>query len=282
MKRASNSLLTLNPMLFTTALGRRTSVLRNALPSVMPRSPIRQRLGEGGVRSLLLTLVMMSSVPALRGQDPARPLEAAEVAPVLKAALLKSSPWKESELEVRSVEGLRGLGVRSGPVALRVLSLTPGKGRSSVMALLEVTEEGAPAREFWVTAGIRVRAQVLAAARAVPQGKAIGPEDVTERTVDISDLRTAYLRSPAEAAGMVARRSIPSGDPLTRDLLSEPILVRNGETVRLCLVRGGISLTSTVRAEQDGRMGQWIKVRNLDFASVLKAEVTGRAEVQLR
>jgi len=49
----------------------------------------------------------------------------------------------------------------------------------------------------------------------------------------------------------------------------------------LRLQRNGIVLLSRGRAEQDGKLGQIIRVRNLDFSNVLKAQVTGRSEVML-
>ena len=53
----------------------------------------------------------------------------------------------------------------------------------------------------------------------------------------------------------------PQVIPLTSEAFSDPFLVHHGETVQLRLERNGILLTSSARAEQDGRLGQVIVVR---------------------
>jgi flagella basal body P-ring formation protein FlgA len=95
-------------------------------------------------------------------------------------------------------------------------------------------------------------------------------------------MRLSYARDPQEILGKVSRRGLLSGDLLDRDTFTEPLLVHNGETVRLRLEREGIMLTSLAKAAQDGRLGQFIRVRSLDFSTLLKVQVTGRAEVKMQ
>jgi flagella basal body P-ring formation protein FlgA len=40
-------------------------------------------------------------------------------------------------------------------------------------------------------------------------------------------------------------------------------------------------LNSQARAEEDGKLGQMIRVRNQDFSTVIKAQVIGRSQVIL-
>jgi len=89
------------------------------------------------------------------------------------------------------------------------------------------------------------------------------------------------MRNVDDVTGMAAKRSFSPGDPLTLESLTKPFLVKSGDTVHLRLERNGLVLTSLVRAEQDGQLGQVIRVRNLEFSSVLNAKVTGRAKVEI-
>ena len=98
---------------------------------------------------------------------------------------------------------------------------------------------------------------------------------------DIADARVACLRKPEEAIGLIARRTLSPGDPLTRESLANPFLVRSGDTVRLRLERSGIRLAVLARAEQDGKLGQFIRIWSLDFSRPLKAQVVGRGEVKV-
>jgi flagella basal body P-ring formation protein FlgA len=122
----------------------------------------------------------------------------------------------------------------------------------------------------------------LIASNKIPSGRVITSQDVIKQTVEISDLRGSYYRELDDIVGKVSRRIFSSGDLLTRESFTEPLLVKTGETVRLRLERDGIVLTSLAKAEQDGKLGQMIRVRNIDYSTLLKAQVTGRAEVKLQ
>jgi flagella basal body P-ring formation protein FlgA len=123
---------------------------------------------------------------------------------------------------------------------------------------------------------------VLTAARKIVSGRAVSADDIEKRLTEITDLRGLYTRNPEDVLGKVSRRGLLAGDLLTRDNFSDPVMVRHGETVRLRLERDGIMLTSLATAEQDGRLGQFIRIRSADFSAFLKAQVTGRAEVRMQ
>jgi flagellar basal body P-ring formation protein FlgA len=205
----------------------------------------------------------------------------AEVAGLLVSELRKSTPWTSSEIEIRAVGGIKENELPSESCEIRLSSSLILSGRKKVMAPVDILQGGRIVRSLWVTAELSVRSQALTAARSIPAGKTLEPEDFAVAVIEIPDLRAHYARSPEDLAGMSARRVFAPGDPLVREAFSEPFLVRHGEIVRLRLERNGIVLTSAARAEQDGRLGQVIAVRNLNFSTILKAQVSGRLEVRL-
>jgi flagella basal body P-ring formation protein FlgA len=211
-----------------------------------------------------------------------RQVQSSELVPVLKAYLVEVTPWKESEIEIRSVGNLKSIELPPGDVRLCVQSKAAILGYRNILVPVEATQAGKPLRAFWVAADVRIRATILVAAKAIPFGKNIAAEDVMEISTEIRDLRTTYIRKLEDAVGRVSCRILSPGDPFTRESVMHPFLVRSGETVRLSLERNGIMLSTLARAEQNGRLGQVIRVRNLDFARILKAQVTGRAEVKMQ
>ncbi len=210
-----------------------------------------------------------------------RLIAAEDIQPSLRDYLLQSTPWKESEIEIQSIEGLKGVEVPQGNIRFRVLSGTAVAGRSSMLVLMEAVQDGKSMRSFWITAAIRIRAEVVTAARKIPQGKRLVLDELVRTVSEIPDLHAGYFRDFEDVVGKVSQRTFSPGDPIIRQKLSEPFLIRSGDTVQLRLVRDGIVLTSSAKAEQNGRLGQFIKVRNVEFSSVLKAKVTGRAEVSI-
>jgi flagellar basal body P-ring formation protein FlgA len=210
-----------------------------------------------------------------------RPLEPGEIEPVLRAHLSETTQWEQAEIAVHSLSNLTGIEVPPGEVLLRVSSRVSVAGRNRMLVPIEIVQSGTVLRCFWITAEVRIRAELLTAARKIPLGRIITEGDVMRSKMDIPDLGADYARQTEDIIGKVTRRNFSPGDPLTREAFANPLLVKNGDTVHLRLERNGIVLTSLVRAEQDGRLGQVIRVRNLDFSSSLKAQVVGRAEVKI-
>jgi len=264
--------------------------------SCLPRSIIRFRLREGRIRSLLygtcLVLFALFCGHGLRANAASAEshvieLKAGvaieeEMALLLKAHLMATTSWKESEIHVRSIGKLRGVELPEKNAVLKISSDAVIIGKKTVLIPVDLVSSGKCLQSFWITAEVCVRAEVLTAAKKINSGRRLAPDDVERRVVELSDLRTCYTRNPEDVLGKISRRSFQTGDPLAREAFSEPPMVRSGETVRLRLERGGIVLTSLAKAQQDGKLGQVIKVRNVEFSALLKAEVTGRAEVKIQ
>jgi flagella basal body P-ring formation protein FlgA len=246
---------------------------------VLSRHQIQERIQtEAGS----LSGAVLSGADAVQVQRQGRPADFTEIASLLKSHLLETTPWKTAEIEIRSIGGVKGIELPPDAVELRLSSNPTIVGRRRIMAPIEVVHAGKILRCFWVTADVSVHASILAASRRIPLDKLVTPEDLVETVADIPNLRGAYVMHPEEILGKASRRTFSAGDPLTREAFSDPFLVRHGETVRMRLERNGIVVTALARAEQDGKLGQVITVRNLEFSATLKAEVVGRAAVKLQ
>jgi flagella basal body P-ring formation protein FlgA len=252
-----------------------------------PRSCFRSRLGEGSVRRLsaITLLFMMLAVFGL----PARMLQAADPPAARSAAIGQAvklhiaglTAWKEAEITVRSITCLGGAELPRGELSFRVLQKNIPANYHRLLLPLEALQDGRGIRTFWILADVSVRARVLKVTHRLQYGSAISPQDVAEAEMEISDPRVAHLRSMNDAIGKILRRNLSPGDPLTRECLAKPLLVRLGDIVKLRLRAGSISLAASARAEQNGWLGQVIRVRNLDFSRSIRAEVTGPGEVTI-
>ncbi len=211
-----------------------------------------------------------------------RPILESDLIPVIRSHIESTTEWRSDEIEICSIRNLNGLERPAGEVTFRVSRNAAPSNYRRVLLPVEVGIDSRFYRMIWVSADIRIKATVLQAARRLRYGSTIGEGDVRTVCMEIKDARRAYIRDVRDAAGMVLRRAVSEGEPLTRDALSDPLLVRSGETVRLRLQRAAVRLTMTARAEQSGKLGQFIRVRNIDFSRTLRARVVGRGEVAIQ
>jgi flagella basal body P-ring formation protein FlgA len=209
-------------------------------------------------------------------------INAEEVEALLKAYIRKASSWNESEIEISSIRNLNGIELPPDGAELRLSPIDASMGYKSILAPVEIVRAGKTLRRFWITAEIDIHAEILVAAQKITPGKIVQPGDVVKKNIPIADLHMAYARNPEEVVGKAASRIFSPGDPIPCQFFANPSLIKSGETVQLRLERKGIVLTSQARAEQDGKLGQVIRIRSLDFSTVVKAQVTGRSQVMLQ
>jgi flagella basal body P-ring formation protein FlgA len=113
----------------------------------------------------------------------------------------------------------------------------------------------------FIGAQVAVQGKYIAAARAIGAGHALGGADVVERSGDLTKLPRTVLTDPALAAGMVAANPIAPGAPLRSDLLRAPVVIRQGQVVRVVTEGAGFTLTTDGRALTQAAAGAAVQVR---------------------
>src|SRR5262249_44142197 len=102
----------------------------------------------------------------------------------------------------------------------------------------------------------------LVAREELRSGQAIAPEQIAAEHGDFPLDESDALTEIAEVAGKTARRAITAGAMLRRSDLTEPQLVTAGQTVEVEVRNGTMRLVASGQAEQSGRRGDIISVRN--------------------
>ena len=75
--------------------------------------------------------------------------------------------------------------------------------------------------------------------------------------------------------GMLAKRDLAAGTVLTSELLYMPVYVRRGDAVTVRATSGGVTISATMRAKDNGKFGESIIVEHLSGAGTTMARVIG-------
>jgi flagella basal body P-ring formation protein FlgA len=225
--------------------------------------------------------IQFSGTETVQVRTKGKPVDRDQIAVLLKSHIVRTTSWKESDIEICIIGNLDSVEMPPDGAELR-FSQTPAiAGRRTINALFEIVQSGRTMRSFWVNADIILRTDAWVAAKDILPGKIVESSDFVKQWTPIQDLRAIYIRTLDEVMGKTARHRISAGDLIVREAFAEPFLIKRGETVQLRLQREGIMLNSQARAEEDGKLGQMIRVRNQDFSTVIKAQVIGRSQVIL-
>jgi len=254
-------------------------VISQASRSLRSCNPIW--LGEERVRGLVhgfLAFCLLASYAAGETTTPA----AEEISAIIRAEITAMSEWKDADIRVEITGGIKSAEISAPGESFRLAPKGLTIGRRNVFAPVEVIRDGKAVRSLSVPAVVHISATAVTAARKIASGEMITEQDMRESRIETTDIGVVLLRDPKEIEGKIARRAFAAGDLLTLEAFTDPLLVRRGDTVSLRLERGGIALTSSGRAEENGRLGEVIRVKNDDFSSIVRARVIGRAEVSIQ
>lgn len=114
---------------------------------------------------------------------------------------------------------------------------------------------------IFVPVHIRVVTDYLVTAMPLSQGQIVTAGDLARRRGDLSDLPAGILTDEREALGRTASMSISAGRPLRADMLRQPVVIQQNQTVKVVSRGPGFQVANEGRALTNGLDGQIVQVR---------------------
>jgi flagella basal body P-ring formation protein FlgA len=159
--------------------------------------------------------------------------------------------------------------------------LTPGppRGHAGVEVLITDARGRRKLHAATVLFKLQWRWQRVVATQIIQRGEAIAPTNAKVETVIVQHEPDGPWVSPF---GRVARRTIQPGVQITDTLLVEQrpsVVVERNKIVRVKLQGPGWLITTLGKALQDGRVGELIRVQNIDSKKIIVARVDAMGDV---
>jgi flagella basal body P-ring formation protein FlgA len=133
----------------------------------------------------------------------------------------------------------------------------------------------------YVPVQIRLFVDAWVAARPIPRGQRIGPEDVRLDRVDVAPLHGNALLPDMPLIGQTALRALNPGEPVRRDALRAPRVVQPGDAVQVIAVGTGFAAQTPGKALTSAVEGQTAQVA-LPGGKVLAGIARGGGIIEVR
>jgi flagella basal body P-ring formation protein FlgA len=146
------------------------------------------------------------------------------------------------------------------PCAGLQVSMPPGAkpwGRTNVAVRCQVEQSWS----IFLPVHIRVVTDYLVTALPLSLGQTVAAGDLARREGDLSDLPTGVLTDERQAIGRTVTMSLAAGRPLRADLLRQPIVVQQNQSVKVVSQGPGFQVANEGRALNNGTEGQVVQVR---------------------
>lgn len=134
---------------------------------------------------------------------------------------------------------------------------------------------------LYVPVRIESSVKIMTAARALPRGKILTPDDITPVVRDVAALPYGYFTSAEILTGQRLKRAVRPGEVFSPTMVAPAPLVERGQTVWITTKAGGINVRMQGEALADGAAGDRINVRNLSSRRILEAEVVDNGLVKV-
>ena len=142
--------------------------------------------------------------------------------------------------------------------------------------------DGARSLPVWAKVKITVSGSAAFAAEQIPAGTTIRAEQVKIARMEQFPFSGPGLDSVSQVAGRSARRTIPAGQMITSESLTQPRDVLPGDTVRVHVVDGSATLSLDAVAQSTGSKGDTVMVRNPATGKSFRGVVEDKGKVLVR
>jgi flagella basal body P-ring formation protein FlgA len=223
---------------------------------------------------LFLVLILGPAAPGSAATITGEALQAA-----VQTYVEKHSPWPKGGIRVEFVDTVPDVTVPSEKVTLRVRGRANEDFIGQTSFAVALREGTKLVREEHVKVRIWVSMDVVVSTKSLSSGAVLGERDVklVQKWYDaVPQNRLSDLR---EAVGKKLTASVNPHMEITKNILKECPLVKRGEPVRIILDNGTLCITATGVSQEDGGLGDVIRVQNTASRRVIHARVKGNALV---
>lgn len=123
--------------------------------------------------------------------------------------------------------------------------------------------------------------EVLVAKESLPRGKLLEKSDLKHTKYDLARLTHGYISELGDSVGMMLKRPLSAGAPLTPNMVEKPRLITRGQRVTIFARAGGMEVRTSGKALAHGAAGERIAVVNIKSKLKLEGTVTASGEVKV-
>lgn len=106
---------------------------------------------------------------------------------------------------------------------------------------------------------------------------AFGSRMVPQELVD----RGGIIAREEALAGKVARRTLPAGQPVPTNAITDATVVTKGVATRVHLKAGGLAISGYALALESGPVGAFIRLKNMDSGQIIVGQVEADGSVRV-
>jgi len=209
-------------------------------------------------------------------------IEAAAIGALAKAEL--AQVFRDLDVELEMVGQLLDVQVPLGmtPATLKVKLRESAPRAGSWSVPVEIVVDGTSVRTIWTSWNADVWEQRDVLVKDVARGAAIGPKDLVQRRTRVQNQQANNPLDRRALRGSIAKRDMRAGEAVHLRDIERELVIRRGDLVHLEVHHGAITARAAAIAQEDGRIGDRVRVVTSSTQQELTAVASSKGRVELR
>lgn len=200
------------------------------------------------------------------------PLTREKAAAIVGAAIARRVDHDLAAIEVQVALNQELPAPPAGDLEWSLIGRAPEAGVEALLRLRWRDAGGRTGIEA-ISASVQARGEWLAAVRDIPARQAVSAADFRLEQGKLPSLRAVYPSSLQQDQTFELKRSLNMDEPLRAELLRARPDVSRGDVLQLEVRSGLVALSAPARAEADARVGESIRLKNLETGRVIVGRV---------
>jgi flagella basal body P-ring formation protein FlgA len=200
---------------------------------------------------------------------------------MIRAHVAANPPFGGGDLTISTVRISDDILLPTGDIQHEIRYLPQARPSGTLPLTVSFRVDGKPVKRVMVTVNVTMMKPVPVTRRPIARHQMIREEDLMLQTMDVTGLPANAVLAFQEIEGQRARRQIGPRMVLRRDQLEFPPVVKKGDRVRIVAETGGLRITALGEVKSLGRVGERVRVVNLDSNKSLFARVIDAQTVQV-
>ncbi|MGC9195541.1 MAG: flagellar basal body P-ring formation chaperone FlgA [Syntrophobacteraceae bacterium] len=193
---------------------------------------------------------------------------------VFKKYILENTPWKTSDINIENIR-LSGIPeIPAGTLSYTVRPVTSAQRLIGNVSLsVDLYVDGQMARTIDILGQVEVYQNVYFASRPLKRNDIISTADLEVRRMDITDSVDRYATHSEQVQNHRVLYNVGVHQPLTLSVLDKPLVIKNGDPVRIVFQAPGLMVSAKGRANGDGAIGDTLAVTNTSSTKTIYCKV---------
>ena len=149
------------------------------------------------------------------------------------------------------------------------------------LCTIEIEDKRGVKRNVYVSFRASNKKKLFVLKQNLKKGDVITARDIAKKEVFLSEDKGNYPSAIEDVIGKVIKKDVNAGAVFTNDMIEDNYVIKKNEIINVVAQSKRLSVQTKGRAEEKGRIGDTIRVKNMTSQKEILGKVTGSGVVNV-